>query len=318
MISRRLALAGLLAAAAIAPLGGAFAQEKLKVVASFSILGDLVRQVGGDRVDLAVLVGPDGDAHVFQPSPSDAKQVAGAKLVVVNGLGFEGWMERLVKASGYAGPVATATTGITPREMEEDEEGHAEEKGHGPDAVKHEEHGHHGIDPHAWQSVANAKIYVTNIRDALIAADPAGKEAYEKNAAAYSATLDGVEADVKAAVAALPKGARKLITSHDAFGYFGAAYGIEFLAPQGISSESEASAKDVANLIRQIKKEKVRAVFVENITDPRLIRRIAQESKAKVGGTLYSDALSGPDGPAATYVDMMRHNIETLSAGLTS
>jgi zinc/manganese transport system substrate-binding protein len=217
--------------------------------------------------------------------------------------------------------VATATTGITPREMEEEEEeGHAHEKGH--DEAKHEEgetgHHHTGVDPHAWQSVANAKVYVTNIRDALIAADPAGRETYEKNAAAYSATLDGVEADVKAAVAALPKGARKLITSHDAFGYFGAAYGIEFLAPQGISSESEASAKDVANLIRQIKKEKVRAVFVENITDPRLIRRIAQESKAKVGGTLYSDALSGPDGPAATYVDMMRHNIETLSAGLTS
>jgi zinc/manganese transport system substrate-binding protein len=317
MITRRLALAGLFAVAMLPSLGAA-AQEKPKVVASFSILGDLVQKVGGDRVEVVTLVGPDGDAHVFQPSPNDARNVAGAKLVVVNGLGFEGWIDRLVKASGYSGPVATVSAGVAPREMEEEGE-------HGHDAHRHGKPGEHAgapdhgdIDPHAWQSVANAKLYVRNIRDALIAADPDGRSAYEANAAAYTAQLDALEAEVKAAVAKIPPGGRRLITTHDAFGYFGAAYGLEFLAAQGVSTDAEASAKDVAELIRQIRKEKVRAVFLENVTDRRLMQRIAKESRAKIGGTLYSDALSPPDGPAGTYLDMMRHNIREIGTALTS
>jgi zinc/manganese transport system substrate-binding protein len=314
MMSRRLALAGLLALATLPSLGAA-AQERPKVVASFSILGDLVQKVGGDRIEVVTLVGPDGDAHVFQPSPNDARNVAEAKLVVVNGLGFEGWIDRLVKASGYSGPVATASAGVAPREMAEEEE-HAQ--AHRKPGARADAHEHGDIDPHAWQSVANAKIYVRNIRDALIAADPGGRSAYEANAAAYTQQLDVLEAEVKAAVAKIPPGGRRLITTHDAFGYFGAAYGLEFLAAQGVSTDAEASAKDVAELIRQIRKEKVRAVFLENVTDRRLMQRIAKESRAKIGGTLYSDALSSPDGPAATYIDMMRHNIREIGAALTS
>lgn len=320
----------------------AMAAEPIRVVASFSILGDFVKEVGGDRVALTTLVGPDGDAHVFSPSTADARAVAEAKLVFVNGLGFEGWMDRLVESSGSKAKLVTVSQGVEPiaseEEDEEEEGGHAHageaghEHGHDHDhareaAHEHEheeaghEHGHHhhgGLDPHAWQSVPNAKIYVANIRDALIAADPAGKADYEKNATAYLARLDALDAEVREAIAALPKEGRTIITSHDAFGYFAKTYGVEVVAPQGVSTEAEPTAKEVAELIRQIKAEGVKAVFVENITDPRLIKQIADESAAKLGGALYSDALSSADGPAGTYIDMMRHNIKTLSAGLSS
>jgi zinc/manganese transport system substrate-binding protein len=299
MLNRRSVLLGLVAGVAL-PLP-AFAQEKLPVVASFSILGDFVREIGGERVAVTTLVGPDGDAHVYSPTPADAKTVAGAKLVVVNGLKFEGWLTRLVKSSGTKATVATATTGITPLKMADD---------HG--------HGHGGEDPHAWQSVANAKLYVGNVRDALIAADPAGKATYEANAAAYQTKLDALEAEIKAAVARIPADRRKAITSHDAFGYFVKAYGIAFIAPQGVSTEAEASAKDVARIIRQIKAEKVPAVFLENITNPRLAEQIARESGAKIGGRLYSDALSGADGPAGTYIAMMKHNISQIEKALVA
>jgi zinc/manganese transport system substrate-binding protein len=335
MITRRLALAGLLATpgllatTTLTPLSGALAQARPKVVASFSILGDLVRQVGGDRIDVVTLVGPDGDAHVFEPAPADARRVAEAKLVVVNGLGFEGWLDRLVKASGYKGPVAVASEGIAAREVDEaDHHEHAgheaheehahDEAGHDHDEAGHHAHDHGGLDPHAWQSVANARLYIRNIRDALIAADPEGRPVYEANAAAYTGTLDGLEAEVKAAVAKIPRDARRVITTHDAFGYFAAAYGIEFLAAQGVSSDSEPSARDVARLVRQIREDAVRAVFLENIADARLMQRIAEETRAKIGGTLYSDALSPPDGPAPTYVDMMRHNVREIGTALTS
>lgn len=297
MLNRRSVLLGLAAGVAL-PLP-AFAQEKLPVVASFSILGDFVREIGGDRVAVTTLVGPDGDAHVYSPTPADAKTVAGAKLVVVNGLKFEGWLTRLVKSSGTKATVATATTGITPLKMADD---------HG--------HGHGGEDPHAWQSVANAKLYVGNVRDALVAADPAGKAGYEANAAAYQTKLDALEAEIKAAVARIPADRRKAITSHDAFGYFVKAYGIAFIAPQGVSTEAEASAKDVARIIRQIKAEKVPAVFLENITNPRLAEQIAKESGAKIGGRLYSDALSAAGGPAGTYIAMMKHNISQIEKAL--
>ncbi|MBA4220454.1 MAG: ABC transporter substrate-binding protein [Methylobacterium sp.] len=303
MLNRRSVLLGLAAGVAL-PLP-AFAQEKLPVVASFSILGDFVREIGGDRVAVSTLVGPDGDAHVYSPTPADAKTVAGAKLVVVNGLKFEGWLTRLIKSSGTKATVATATKGIKPLELDDD---HDHGHGHG--------HGHGGEDPHAWQSIANAKIYVGNIRDALIAADPAGKAVYEANAAAYQTKLDALEAEVKAAVARIPVDRRKAITSHDAFGYFVKAYGIAFIAPQGVSTEAEASAKDVARIIRQIKAEKVPAVFLENITNPRLAEQIARESGAKIGGRLYSDALSAADGPAGTYIAMMKHNISQIEKAL--
>ncbi len=297
MLSRRSVLLRL-AAGVVLPLP-AFAQEKLPVVASFSILGDFVREIGGDRVAVTLLVGPDGDAHVYSPTPADAKTVAGAKLIVVNGLKFEGWLTRLVKSSGTKATVATATAGITPLKMADD-------------------HGHGGEDPHAWQSVANAKLYVGNVRDALVAADPAGKVAYEANATAYLAKLDALEAEIKATVARIPADRRKAITSHDAFGYFAKAYGIEFIAPQGVSTESEASAKDVARIIRQIKAQKVPAVFLENITNPRLAEQIARESGAKIGGRLYSDALSAESGPAGTYIAMMKHNISQIEKALVA
>lgn len=292
----------------------ALADQPLKVVASFSILGDIVANVGGDKIALTTLVGPNGDAHVFQPSPADARAVAGADVVIVNGLGFEGWIERLTEASGYKGPVIVASQGITPREMAEEEEGHEEHAGH--DHADHDHHDHGNIDPHAWQNIGNVIAYVDTIATALIAADPADQAAYEANAAAYKAKLTALDAKVKAAIAALPPERRKIITSHDAFGYFAAAYGLEVLAPQGVSTESEASAKGVATLIRQIKKEKAPAVFLENITDPRLIDRIAKETGAHIGGTLYSDALSDASGPASTYIAMFEHNLAALAAAL--
>jgi zinc/manganese transport system substrate-binding protein len=294
-------LAGLLV---VAPaLAQDQARDKLKVVASFSILGDLVKNVGGDRVEVATLVGPNGNAHVYAPSPADAKKAADAKLVFVNGLGFEGWLERLVKASGTKAPIVVATKGIKPRER-------VGERDH--------DHDHGRADPHAWQSVANAKIYVTNIRDALVAADPAGKSVYEANAGAYLAKLDALEREVRDVIAKIPTDRRKVITSHDAFGYFEGAYGISFIAPQGVSTEAEASARDVAAIIAQIRKQKIAAVFLENVTDPRLVEQIARETGAKIGGTLYSDALTDDKGEATTYIDLIRHNVRQLAAALTS
>jgi zinc/manganese transport system substrate-binding protein len=179
-------------------------------------------------------------------------------------------------------------------------------------------HGHNEIDPHAWQSVANAKIYVANVLEALVKADPEGKSEYEANARVYLGKLDALEKDIKEAVARIPPARRKVITSHDAFGYFEGAYGIDFIAPQGVSTENDASAKDVARIIRQIKAQKIPAVFLENVSDPRLVRRIADETGARIGGTLFSDALSGVQGPAATYLDMMRHNLRQFAEALMS
>ncbi len=295
-------------AMAAAPLG-AFAQEKLPVVASFSILGDFARQIGGDRISVTTLVGPDGDAHVYSPTPADAKAMAAAKLVLVNGLHFEGWLPRLVKSSGTKAAMATVTKGITPLEADDDHD----DKSKGGHA-----HAHGHDDPHAWQSVANAKIYVANIRDALSAADPAGKASYEANATAYLAELDRLEGEVKAAIARIPAERRKAITTHDAFGYFVKAYGIDFVAPQGVSTEAEASARDVARIIRQVKTQKIPAVFLENVTNPRLVEQIARESGAKVGGRLYSDALSAETGPAGTYIRMMKHNISEIEKALAA
>lgn len=304
----RRALIGAIAAGLLVtalPLA-ARAQEKLPVVASFSILGDFVREVGGDRVSVTTLVGANGDAHVYSPTPADAKAMAAAKLIVVNGLKFEGWMTRLIKSSGAKAAVATATTGITPLKGEAD---HDAKAGHGHD---------HDVDPHAWQNTANAKVYVANIRDALVKADPAGQATYEANATRYLADLEAVDGEIKAAVARIPADRRKAITSHDAFGYFVKAYGIQFIAPQGVSTEAEASAKDVARIIRQVRAEKVPAVFLENVTNPRLVEQIARESGAKIGGRIYSDALSDSSGPAGTYIAMMKHNISQIEKALAA
>jgi zinc/manganese transport system substrate-binding protein len=234
-------------------------------------------------------------------------------------------MERLEKSSGFKGKLVVASTGVKPRTMIEDEgHHHGEEADHDHDheehakGEEHEEEAEEVTDPHAWQDLANGKLYVANIRDGLIAADPDGKAVYEANAAKYLDALANEEAAVKEALGKLPPARRKIITSHDAFGYFGAAYGLEIIAPEGVSTESEASAQDVAKIIRQIKEEKIPAVFLENVTDHRLLDQIARETGAKIGGTLYSDALSGPDGPAPTYLDMFRHNIGTLTAALSS
>ncbi|MEA2836570.1 MAG: zinc/manganese transport system substrate-binding protein [Bradyrhizobium sp.] len=284
---------GTLAAAltAIIPLP---AQDKINVVASFSILGDFARSVGGDRVNVTTLVGVNSDAHVYTPAPADAKKISNARLVIINGLGLEGWLPRLVQSSGGKAAIVTATNGIAPRKL-------------GSDA-----------DPHAWQSVVNAKIYVANIRDALIATDQADAPIYRANADAYLAKLDALDREVREAVAQIPQARRKVISTHDAFGYFADAYGIAFVAPQGVSTESEASARDMAAIIRQIKTEKIPAVFLENISDHRLMRRISAETAAKLGGTLVSDGLTSENGDAPTYIDMVRHNIKALTSALTN
>jgi len=299
----RLAVA-LLCAPLVLAWGSTCAQaaDKIKAVASFSILGDMLRQVGGDRVEVITLVGPNGDAHVYQPTPTDAKHLSEAKVLVINGLGFEGWIARLEQSSGFKGLVVTASKGVKTQQMTEEEEGK-------PKKV---------ADPHAWQSLANGRIYAENIRDGLIKADPEGKAAYEANTSKFIAAIDELEPQAKAAFEKIPAPKRKIITSHDAFGYFGVAYGIELIAPQGVSTESEASAKDVAKIIRQIKAEKIPAVFLENVTDKRLLEQISRETGARIGGELYSDALSEENGPAPTYLEMVRHNVKTLTDALSA
>jgi len=310
-----LRLAALMSVITLSPTGLIAAKaEGLNVVASFSIIGDFAKNVGGDRVNITTIVGPDGDAHVYEPTPADATAMAKADVVLVNGLHFEGFLQRLVETSGTKAGVVELTKGVTPLEFKpefaEEDEGHdaAEAEGH--------DHAHGNIDPHAFQSIANARIYVANIADAFCAADAAGCDAYKTNAVAYAAKLDTLEKDVKDAVAAIPAEKRTIITSHDAFGYFEHEYGLVFHAPEGISTEAEPSAADVARLIDQVKAEKAAAVFVENITNQRLIEQIASETGLKIGGTLYSDALSPADGPASTYVDLMEHNIATIKGAI--
>jgi zinc/manganese transport system substrate-binding protein len=274
-------------------------QDRPRAVATFSILGDFARNVGGERVELATLVGPNGDVHVFAPTPGDVKTIAAADIVFVNGLGLEGWIDRLIAASATRALVVVASRGITPRSGTR-----AQDRG--------------ASDPHAWQSVANAKLYVGNIRDGLIAIDAAEKKIFEANANTYLAKLDALDGEIRAAIEAVPSARRKVITAHSAFGYFGDAYGIEFIAPEGLSTEAEPSARDIAKLIEQIRRENVPALFLENVADSRLLQRIGAETGVRIGGRLYSDALSPPDGPAASYIEMMRSNLRELTRALTS
>ncbi|NIF60660.1 metal ABC transporter substrate-binding protein [Enterobacter sp. Ap-916] len=269
------------------------AAKTLNVVASFTVLADMAKQVGGDHVKVTSLVGPDGDPHSFEPSPKDSVALRNADVVIVSGLGMEGWMDRLVTASGYKGKVIVASQGINTRSMEED--------------------GKSITDPHAWNSAANGAIYAENIAAALVAADPQDAAAIRKSGDSYAARLKQLDGWAKKRFADVPQAKRKVLTSHDAFGYFGEAYGVTFLAPVGFSTEAQASASDVASLIKQLKDEHIATYFIENQTDPRLVKQIASATGAKPGGELYPEALSGPGGPASTYEKAFKHNVDTIA-----
>ncbi|WP_426958770.1 metal ABC transporter solute-binding protein, Zn/Mn family [Muricoccus radiodurans] len=290
------------------------AQAALPIVASFSILGDMVRQVAGDRpLALHVLVGPDADAHEFQPRPSDAERLRGAALLVRNGLGFDAWIDRLTRAAAFRGTVVTATDGISPRVQEggHDHAGHA----HGGGAGRRRPHAVEPSrvpDPHAWGDPRNAVTYARNIAAGLAAADPANAALYARNAEAYAARLTALDAELRAAIATIPEPRRRVVTSHDAFAYFGAAYAIRFLAPQGVSTNAEPSAAEVAALIRHVRAEGITAVFLENMASPTTLERLAREAGVRVRGRLYADALSAPSGPAPTYEALIRHNAGLL------
>ena len=285
-LPRRFLLASATALALWGPTANA--ADKLPVVASFSILGDIVRVVGGDRVSVVTLVGPDEDAHAFETKPSDVKTILASKLVVTNGLGFEPWSDRLIKSAGYKGEIAVVSKGVKVT----------------------------GSDPHAWQNPNNVVIYTRNLAAAMGKVDPAGASLYQANAAAYTQELLQLDVWVKEQFAAIPKAKRKVITSHDAFGYFAAHYGVAFLAPQGVSTETEPSAKQIAQLIKQIQREKIRAVFVENMSSPQLVAQLSKDAGAAVGASLYADALSTADKPGSTYLKMMRHNATQLAKGM--
>lgn len=286
-------LVSLALAASLSPMAMA---KTVETVASFSVLGDIVKQVGGEHVNVNTLVGPDGDPHTFEPAPKDSVAIKKADVVFVSGLGLEGWLDRLVKASGYQGDIVTASTGVSTRKMEED--------------------GEVITDPHAWNSAKNGEIYARNVMEALIKADPEDADYFKKSGEAYIAQLAKLDEWAKQAFAKVPVEKRKVMTSHDSFGYFGQEYGVKFLAPVGVSTESEASANDVGALIQQLKDEKISAYFIENQTDPRLVEQIAKASGAKNGGELYPEALTAKGGEADTYVNAFKHNVETMLASM--
>ena len=292
-----------------------WADDPIPVVATFSVLGDMVKRIGGEHISLTTLVGADGDTHVYQPTPQAARVVAEADVLFINGLGFEGWLERLVEAAPFAGSLVVATTGIEPiafGDHDDHEEGH--EEGH-EEATDH--HGEHGaFDPHAWHSFTNAIIYANNIAAGLAQVDPTNAGFYYQNHQIFVNEIRELKAEADVIMAALPIDKRTVVTPHDGFGYFADLYNLRFEAPQGLSTESEASAADVAKLILLIRKQEISAVFIESITDNRLMEQIANETGAVIGGKLYSDALSSEDQPASTYLDMMRHNTKTLSQAL--
>jgi zinc/manganese transport system substrate-binding protein len=283
-------LALLLAAWASSVSAQAQGHDKLKVVATFSILGDLVTQVGGDRVAVTTLVAPDTDAHVYQPKPTDIRTLAAAKVLVSNGLGFEGWLDRVAGAADFKGVRIVASDGASTIVAG---------------------------DPHCWQAVACARGYVANIARGLAAADPANAAVYRERAAIYDGRLAALDAWIRGEIAKVPEDRRKAITGHNSFEYFARAYGVQFESPRGYNTDSEPSARDMANLIRQVRAQKIRALFIENMTNPALVDEVARDAGATVGPRLYSDALSKPDGPAPSYETMMRHNVGALVAGMS-
>jgi zinc/manganese transport system substrate-binding protein len=292
---RHLLSVALLLSLSLPALAQSAVEKPLRAVASFSILGDLVRQVGGDQVTVDVLVGPGADAHVFQPTPAQARVVAQAQVIFSNGLGFEGWMSRLLKTAGYKGRQVVVSQGIAP----------LKESGHGG-------HSHGDVDPHAWQNPRHVMVYVDNIAKGLCETDAPRCDVYRRNAAAYTVQLQALDTEIASAWTVIPAAQRKVITSHDAFGYYANAYGVTFFAPQGMSTDSEASAKGVGQLVRQIKKENIKALFVESISDPRLIEQIGRETGVRPKGRLYSDSLSEMSGQAGSYLNMMRFNTQSL------
>ncbi|EUC01274.1 ABC-type metal ion transporter, periplasmic subunit [Rhizobium sp. CF080] len=295
MISRRLLLSAAVPALMAFSAVPAFA-DTLKVVASFTVLGDVVSQVGGKHVKVTNLVGPNGDPHEFEPSPADARNLKAAQVTFVSGEGLEGWMDRLITASGYKGKPVVVSDGVNTRTMDED--------------------GKTVIDPHVWNSPVNVKVWVANIEKALSEADPADAGAFKANAEAYLQKLDAMNAYAHSKFDAVPADRRKVLTSHDAFGYFGREYNVSFLAPLGLSTETEASAADVAKLIEQIKAEGVKTYFLENSNDPRLVKQIAKATAAQPGGELYVESLSDAKGPAPTYEKMFRYNVDQIAAAM--
>ncbi|GAB2810150.1 metal ABC transporter substrate-binding protein [Comamonas piscis] len=320
----RRALLGLALSSAL-PVSTVWAAgQPLPVVASFSILQDLTRQVGGDLVSVSALVGPDGDAHVFEPTPQQARQLQQAQLLVANGLDFESWLPRLKKAAGFKGQEIVASQGIAVRALPKGQ-GHDHGHDHGAGKAGHDhdhdhDHGHnhnHGPnDPHAWQDVKNAIVYVRNIAKGLATANPANAAQYDQQATQYIARLTALDTSLRQRFAAVPAARRTVVSTHDAFGYFAQAYGLRFVPVRGLSTESEPSARDMAALVKQVREERIGAIFVENISDPRLLEQLARETGAAIGGRLYSDALSPTGGPAATYIDMVETNASTLLKAL--
>lgn len=289
----------LLALAAFVLLNSsALAAGKVQVTTSFSILQDLVQVVGADRVEVHALVGPDEDAHVFEPKPTHAKRILQSQLVVTNGLGFEPWMAKLVKSSGYKGLVVQASEGVTARTMPAETGGGVE------------------TDPHAWQDPTNVILYVRNIAAGLSKLDPDGAAGYRAHAETYVAEIQKLDAWAQEQIATIPAPKRKVITSHDAFGYFGAHYGVTVLAPQGISTEAEPGAKGVAKLIRQIKQEQIKAVFLENMSNSKLITQIAKDTGVILGRPLFADALSKSNAEGSSYLQLMRYNVKALVEGM--
>jgi len=266
---------------------------EVKAVASFTVLADVVKQVGGKHVTVTSLVKPDGDPHEFEPSPANAKSLNAADVVFVSGLGLEGWMDRLISASGYKGTPVDVSQGIKTREMDED--------------------GKTVTDPHVWNSPVNVKVWVKNIETTLAAADPADKDDFKANATAYLQKLDELDRYAHQKFDPIPQDRRKILTSHDAFGYFGREYNVTFLSPLGVSTETEASAGDVAKLIEQIKAEHVKTYFFENSNDPRLVKQVAKATGAAPGGELYVESLSKANGPAPTYEKMFRYNVDKIA-----
>lgn len=314
--------------------------EPLNVVASFSILADMVQQVGGEHVNVTSLVGPGEDAHVYEPVPTDVVAVANADLVVVNGLGFEGFLDRLVEASGTQAPIVVASHDVYAIEAEEDDHGHddhndqddhghedeahddhahdeAAQDDHGHDEEAHDDHDHGPLDPHAWQSLEAARSYVAEIAEGLCDVSAEHCDSFMANAALYDQQIDELSDEIGTAFAAIPRSERIIITSHDAFGYLARDYDLTMLAPQGLSMDAEASAAEVAALIDQIRETGAQALFVETVSDPRLITQIADETGLTVSGELYSDALSDAEGPAGSYLAMMRYNAEAILAALS-
>ena len=281
---------------ALSSMAGLAQAKPIEAVASFTVLADMVQNVGGDHVHVTSLIGPNGDPHAYEPTPNDAQALKRANLVFVSGLHLEGWLDRLIKASGYQGQPVVLSNGIKTRSMEED--------------------GKRITDPHAWNSAANGVVYVRNIISALQKADPANASDYQAKGEQYIQQLEQLDAYARAQVQAIPSDKRKVLTSHDAFGYFGDAYGVTFLSPLGFSTETEASASDVAKLIKQIKQEHVSTYFFENSSDPRLVKQIADASGAQPGGELYVESLSPANGPAPTYAQMFRYNVDKLTAAM--